>query len=120
MSKAPTKRDPIDTGGSFALAAGSLPLATLESLVAAASTEIVESDPVAKLPPRVIKLTTDGLGEGIKTLGARCVQPAQPANWDGGTQVPHVPGQKGGSTTPAAPYGAYPAPELGLGGKKKK
>jgi hypothetical protein len=124
MSGDPRKRDPIDTGVSFASAGGSLPLAAFESLAAAEAAEIVESDPVSKNPPRVIKLSTERLGEGIKTLVAKCAQSAQPASWVDGTQVPYVPGQKGSPAVPAAPYGAYPVPELGLGtgagGRKKK
>jgi hypothetical protein len=81
-----------------------------------------KSNTVAKNPPRVIKLTTEGLGEGIKALAAKCAQSVQPASWVDGSKVPHVPVQKGSSTTPAAPYGAFPAPELGLdaGARKKK
>ena len=122
MSGYPSKHDPIDTGALFASAGGSLPLAAFESLAAAEAAEIVESDPVSKNPPRVIKLSTERLGEGIKTLASKCAPSAQPASWVDGTQIPYVPGQKGGPAVPAAPYGAYPVPELGLGtgGAKKK
>lgn len=124
MSGNPSKRDPIDTGASFAAAGGSLPLAAFEALAAAADAEIVEADPASKNPPRVIKLSTNRLDEGVKALAARCAQAPQPASWAGGTQVPYVPAQKGNPpATPAAPYGAFPAPEVGLGtgtGRKKK
>ena len=123
MSGYPSKHDAIDTGAVFASAAALLPFAAFESLAAAAAAGSVESDRgFTRSPPRVIKLSTQRLGEGIKALGEKCAPSAQPASWVDGTQVPFVPAQKGSPAVPAAPYGAYPVPELGLGtgaGKKK-
>jgi hypothetical protein len=119
-----SERNTIDTGGVFSSGGSYVPFADVEAVASEASMRVIESDP--RLDTKlfnVIELSTHGLGEGIKRLRERCGQTAQPASWRDNTQIPYVPAPKGDSAIPAAPYGAYPAPELGLdstGGRKKK
>ena len=53
---------------------GFVPIAALESLADAGAAEIVEYDPITKKAPRVVKLTTQGLAEGIKVLRDKCAE----------------------------------------------
>jgi hypothetical protein len=121
-----TRQASVDGGSRFSAAASFAPFDDLVAAAEQGAIRVTEADP--RLDTKlfnVVELSTHGLGEGIRRLRERCGLPAQPASWVDGTKVPHiVPAQqKGGAATPAAPYGAYPAPELGLGttgGLKKK
>ena len=108
----------------FSAGASSVLFAELEAAAAAdAAIRVTEGDPLLDTKLfNAFELSTHGLGEGIKLLRAKCEQPAQPANWTSSTKIPYGPTPSGGSAMPGAPYGAFPAPELGLGtgGTKKK
>ena len=72
----PSKNDVVDAGSVFASIGGFVPFASFESVASGAAVEIAELDPiVTKGPPRVIKLSTDGLAEGIKSLREKCTNP---------------------------------------------
>ncbi|MBX9776949.1 MAG: hypothetical protein K2Y71_21430 [Xanthobacteraceae bacterium] len=119
-----SQRDAIDTGGMFSAGSSSVLLAELEAAAASdAAIRVTGGDP--RLDTKlfnVFELSTHGLAASLKPLRERCGQPAQPASWTDSTKAPAAPMQKGGPAIPASPYGAYPAPELGLkadGAKKK-
>lgn len=118
-----TKRDALDAGGLFSSGVGFVSFADIEAAAAAdEAIRVTVSDPGADTTlSSVMELSTHGLATGIKLLREKCAQAAQPASWVDGAQVPHVLAPKGSPAIPAAPYGAYPAPELGLGsgGRKK-
>jgi hypothetical protein len=119
-----SKRDTIDKGGTFSAGVSSLLLTELEAAATSdAAIRVTEGDP--RLDTKlfsVFELSSHGLVEGTKRLRERCERPVQPASWTDSTKIPHAPTSSGGSAMPSAPYGAFPAPEFGLGtgGPKKK
>jgi hypothetical protein len=71
------KIDTFDTGSSFDTRRALVPLEFFDASAAAGSVEIIEADPTTPtVPARVIKLSTDGLAEGISTLRRLCSNPA--------------------------------------------
>ena len=117
------KQDAIDTGALFLSSLATVPFDEIEAAVAHGAIGIVETHALAAREgsgPRAIELQTDGLAEGIKTLRDKCVQPAQPvSNWADGMRAPWGGSTQAPPSFPATPYGAFPAPELGLEKKKK-
>jgi hypothetical protein len=121
------KQDTVDTGGLFSSSANYVPFDELEAAAAHGAIGIVETGAFADTKQqRVIELSTQGLAEGIKQLREKCIPvaqaapgaaPVQPSPWAPPAQVPFVPAQAGSESTPASPYGAYPVPERGLGGR---
>jgi hypothetical protein len=69
------KIDAFDTGGSFQIRVAHAPFEYFEREAAAGTIDITETNPKGS-PSRVIKLSTQGLAEGIRTLRRRCSNPA--------------------------------------------
>ena len=117
------KQNAIDTGALFLSSLATVPFDEIEAAAAHGAIGIVETHARAATDgngPRAIELQTDGLAEGIKTLRDKCVQPAQPvSNWADGMRTPWGAEKKAPPSFPATPYGAFPAPELGLEKKEE-
>jgi hypothetical protein len=76
MTGYPSRRDAIDAGSSFAASGGWVPFAAFEAVASVAAVEIAEFDALAaKRPPRVLKLSTNGLADGINALRNGCGKP---------------------------------------------
>jgi len=70
---ASSKIDAFDTGGLFARSQSYAPLDAFDAAAAGGTIDLVETDPrAAAKPPRVTKLSTQGLAEGIKVLREKC------------------------------------------------
>jgi hypothetical protein len=68
-----SKIDALDTGGSFDTRFAYAPFAFFEAAVARGSIDIVESDPANPVaPPRVTKLSSDGLSKALEELQKNC------------------------------------------------
>jgi len=116
-----TRLDALDNGAVFASSSDTVPFDELEAAAAHGAIGVIETDQIAVAArPRVIELGTQGLAEGIKVLRDKCTASAQPApGWVDGTQAPWVPAQTAPQSFPSTPYGAFPAPELGLEKRNK-
>jgi len=114
-----TTQAAIEAGSRFVSASSFVPFDELEAAVAHGAIGIVETGVLTdRKQQRAITLSTHGLADAVKQMRGRCAPLAQPASSAAGAGVP---AQAGGVPTPGAmPYGAYPAPELGLGGAGQK
>jgi hypothetical protein len=71
-----SKIDAIDAGGSFDTRFAEEPFELIEAAATRDSIDIVESDPTDKaVPPRITKLSTNGLSKALEGLGKDCAQP---------------------------------------------
>jgi hypothetical protein len=85
------QQDAIDTGALFSSSVAYVPFKELDAAAATGVIRVVETDQQAGAQsPRVIKLSTHGLAEGIKVLRSKCIHPT-PA-W-AGSGVPYAPAQ---------------------------
>jgi hypothetical protein len=76
-----SKIDAIDTGGSFDTRFADEPFELIEAAATRDSIDIVESDPTDKaVPPRITKLSSNGLSKALEGLRKDCAQP--PASFD--------------------------------------
>jgi hypothetical protein len=116
------KEDAVDTGSVFSADSGYVSFEDVAAAAAHGAIGVIQADPRDDTQrPRVIELSTQGLAEAIKVLRDKCAAstPAAPG-WVAGTQVPPwVPAQAVPQSIPSTPYGAFPAPELGLEKSKK-
>jgi hypothetical protein len=71
------KIEAFDAGSSFDTRLALVPVEFFDASQAAGSIDIIEADPkTPTLPSHVIRLSTQGLAEGIRTLRQRCTNPA--------------------------------------------